>query len=50
MTTTALAWNEVIDGEGLDVVKLWTQAVLLEVVARLEVLGWRWSSISSSRR
>jgi hypothetical protein len=40
---------EVVDGEGVDVVELRTQAVLLEVVARLEVLGWWWSMMSSSR-
>jgi hypothetical protein len=30
-------------GEGADVFELWTRVVLLEVVARPEVLGWRWS-------
>jgi hypothetical protein len=30
-------------GEGGDVFELWTRVVLLEVVARPEVLGWRWS-------
>jgi hypothetical protein len=30
---------EVVDGEGVDMVGLWTQAVLLEVLVRLEVLG-----------
>jgi hypothetical protein len=38
---------EVVDGEGVDVVELRTQAVLLEVVVRLEVLG-QWRSMMSS--
>jgi hypothetical protein len=41
---------KVIDGEGVDVVELRTQAILFEVVARLEVLGRRRSMMSSSRR
>jgi hypothetical protein len=42
--------SEVIDSEGVDVVILRTQEVLLEVVAWLEVFGqWR-STMSSSRR
>jgi hypothetical protein len=40
---------EVVDGEGVDIVKLWTQAIFLEVVARLEVLG-RWQSMMTSLR
>jgi hypothetical protein len=35
---------------GNDVVKLWTQVVLLEVVVRLEVLRRRRSMMSSSQR
>jgi hypothetical protein len=37
---------EVVDGEGVDVVELWTRAVLLEVVARPEVLGQQWSMVT----
>jgi hypothetical protein len=42
--------SEVIDGEGVDVVELRTQAILLEVVARLDVLGQQRSTMSSLRR
>jgi hypothetical protein len=34
------------EGKGVDVVKLWTQALLLEVVAKLEVLRQRWSTMT----
>jgi hypothetical protein len=34
------------NGEGVDVIELWTRAVLLEVVARPEVLRWRRSMVT----
>jgi hypothetical protein len=37
---------EVVDGEGVDLVELQTRAVFLEVVVRLEMLGWRWSMVT----
>jgi hypothetical protein len=39
-----------MDGEGVDVVELPTQVVLLEVVVRLEEFRWRRSMMSSSWR
>jgi hypothetical protein len=41
---------KVVVGEGVDMVELRTQAVLLEVVVRPEVLGWWRSTVSFSWR